>query len=410
MLSSDSVQRFKRVELDSTGEEIFVDRQTGNDTERSSLSTVSRYLEEIGKTPLLTREEEVGLGKKIQEGKRNFIHRAVEAAGLIKDNSYLLSLFERKGAAGRDLDNVERDLDRVREIADFLEAERNKLRQIKPEEARERVEQILEEIKKARSVYETNRKKMMEANLRLVVSFAKKYTGRGVPFSDLIQEGNIGLSRAVDKFDYKSGKRFSTYASWWIRQALSRAITDQSQSIRIPVHIAHLMRKLSRISRQLEQELGRQPSSEEIAEWADIPLQRIRETMEVGQATVSIDTLVGEDKDTPMIDFVSNSSIPPPVYKLTLDMLKEEVRGLLEEVIKDERESDILKLRFGLEKRENHSLREIGRKYGVSRERIRQIQERALSKLRVEAEKRGLRSYLELLDMLRTTLEKSYAD
>ncbi len=385
-------------------------RQTGNDTERSSLDTVSRYLEEIGKTSLLTREEEVALGKKIQEGKRNFIHRVVEAAGLIKNNSYLLSLFERKSGLEKDLDNVERDLDRVREIADFLEAQRKKLQQIKPEEAKERIEQSLGEIKEARSIYETNRKKMMEANLRLVVSFAKKYTRRGVSFSDLIQEGNIGLSRAVDKFDYRSGKRFSTYASWWIRQALSRAITDQSQSIRIPVHIAHLMRKLSRISRQLEQELGRQPSSEEIAEQADIPLQRIRETMEVGKATVSIDTLVGEDKDTPMIDFVSDTSIPPPVYKLTLDMLKEEVKGLLEEIIKDERESDILKLRFGLEKEEDHSLREIGGKYGVSRERIRQIQERALSKLRVEAEKRGLRSYLELLDMLRATLEKSYAD
>ena len=377
-----------------------------NDTEGSSLTTVSRYLEEIGKTPLLTREEEVAVGKKIQEGKQNFIRLAVEGAGLIKNNSFLLSLFERKGGLEKDLDNVERDLDRVREIADFLEAERKKLGQIKPEEDRDRVEQILEEIKKARSVYEANRKKMIEANLRLVVSFAKKYTGRGVSFSDLIQEGNIGLSRAVDKFDHKSGKRFSTYASWWIRQALSRAITDQSQSIRIPVHIAHLMRKLSRISRQLEQELGRQPSSEEIAERVDIPPERIRETMGVSQATVSIDTLVGEDKDTPMIDFFSNSTIPPPVYKLTLDMLKEEVSGLLGEVIKDERESDILKLRFGLEEKDNYSLREIGRKYGVSRERIRQIQERALGKLRVEAEKRGLRSYLELLDMLRTTLEK----
>ncbi len=260
-------------------------RQTGNDTEGSSSSTMSRYLEEIGKTPLLTREEEVALGKKIQEGKRNFIHRVVEAAGLIKNNSYLLSLFERKGGLEKDLDNVERDLDRVREIADFLEAERKKLQQIKLEEAKERVEHILGEIKKARSVYETNRKKMIEANLRLVVSFAKKYTRRGVPFSDLIPEGNIGLSRAVDKFDHRSGKRFSTYASWWIRQALSRAISDQSQSIRIPVHIAHLMRKLSKISRQLEQELGRQPSSQEIAEQADIPLKRIRETMEVGKDT-----------------------------------------------------------------------------------------------------------------------------
>ncbi len=394
----------------SFDEEILVDRQTGNDTEGFSLNPISRYLGEIGKTPLLTRKEEVMLGKRIQEGKRNFIHGVVETAGLIKNNSYLLSLFKKKGGLEKDLDNVEKGLNRAREIADFLEAERKKLQQIKPEETRERVEQILEEIKKARSVYETYRKKMMEANLRLVVSFAKKYTRRGIPFSDLIQEGNIGLSRAVDKFDHRSGRRFSTYASWWIRQALSRAITDQSQSIRIPVHIAHLMRKLSRISRQLEQELGREPSSEEIAERADMPLQRIRETMVVGQATVSIDTLVGEDKDTPMIDFISNPNIPPPVYKVTLDMLKEEVKGLLEEVIKDERESDILRLRFGLEKEENHSLREIGRKYGVSRERIRQIQERALSKLRVEAEKKGLKSYLELLDMLRTTLEKGYAD
>lgn len=382
----------------------------GNDTEGSSLSAIGRYLQEIGKTPLLTREQEVALGKKIQEGKQDFIRRAVEAAGLIKDNPYLLSVFKRKDGLEKDLDDVERDLDRVREIADFLESMGGQVDEIKPEEDRGRAEQILEEMKKARSVYEINRKKMMEANLRLVVSFAKKYTGRGVSFSDLIQEGNIGLSRAVDKFNHRSGRRFSTYASWWIRQALSRAITDQSQSIRIPVHIAHLMRRLSRTSRELEQELGRQPSAEEIAERVKMPAERIKQTMGVGQVTVSIDTLVGEDKDTPMIDFVSNTSIPPPVYKLTLNMLKEEVKGLLEEVIKDERESDILRLRFGLEERNNYSLREIGRKYGVSRERIRQIQERALGKLRVKAEKKGLRSYLELLDMLRATLEKSYAD
>ncbi|MCD6082642.1 sigma-70 family RNA polymerase sigma factor [Candidatus Aerophobetes bacterium] len=370
------------------------------------LNTVGEYLEKIGKTPLLSEEEERELAKKIKEGRENLTLCAIEASKIIKKNSELLSLYAKEGGSIKSLNEVKESLEKVREMVDFLERNEKKITRVKPEKDAKRLEEILKKIKRIRPDYEKNRKKMMEANLRLVVSFAKKYTGRGLSLLDLIQEGNIGLSRAVDKFDYRCKKRFSTYASWWIRQALSRAIIDQSQTIRVPTNIAHLLKKLGKISRQLEQELGREPTPEEIAERADLPPEKIRQTMGITQTTISFDTPVGEDKDTPMIDFIPNTSIPPPVYRFTLNLLREEVRDLLNKVVKDERELEILKLRFGLEEGRNYSLREIGKRYGVSRERIRQIQERALSRLRVPAEKRGLRSYLELLDALRANLQE----
>ncbi len=376
----------------------------------SSLSTIESYLEGIGKTPLLTKEEERKLAKRIKEGKQKLIQLMTEAADIINKNRELLSLFQKGGRLLKNFGDPDRNPDKVREMVDFLEHQLSKIDRIESDQDKKKIRQILKEAVKVKSACEADRKKMMEANLRLVVSFAKKYTGRGVSLSDLIQEGNIGLSRAVDKFDYKCGKRFSTYASWWIRQALSRTIADQSRTIRLPVHIAHLLRKLSRVSRQLEQKLKREPTPEEIAEQVDFPPEKIRQTLGISQTTVSIDKPIGEEKDSSIIEFISNTNIPPPIYKLAVDMLKEEVRKLLEKVVKDRRELGILKLRFDLEEKGDYSLREVGKKYGVSRERIRQIQERALKRLRAPAEERGLRGYLELLDSLRAEMQESYTE
>lgn len=376
----------------------------------SSLNTIGSYLEDIGKTPLLTKEEERELGKGIKEGKQKLIQIMREAADIINKNQELLALFQKGGKLIKNFGDLDRNLDKVREMVDFLEHELPKMEKIVSDRDKRKIKQILKEAVKVKSSCEADRKKMMEANLRLVVSFAKKYTGRGVSLSDLIQEGNIGLSRAVDKFDYECEKRFSTYASWWIRQALSRTIADQSRTIRLPVHIAYLLRRLSRVSRQLEQKLKREPTPEEIAEQVDFSPEKIRQMLGMSQTTVSIDKPMGEEKNSSMIEFVSNSSISPPVYKLAVDMLKEGVRELLEKVVRDPRELEILKLRFDLEEKGDYSLRQIGKKYGVSRERIRQIQERALKRLRAPAEERGLRGYLELLNSLRAEMQESYTE
>ena len=373
-----------------------------------SLSSIESYLEGIGRTPLLTKEEERKLAKRIKEGRQKLVQLMIEVADIIKKNRELLALFQKGGKLLKNFGYLDRNPDKVKEIVDLLEQKLLEIDRIESDQDKKKIKQILKEAVKVKSACEADRKKMMEANLRLVVSFAKRYTGRGVSLSDLIQEGNIGLSRAVDKFDYKCGKRFSTYASWWIRQALSRTIADQSRTIRLPVHIAYLLRKLSRVSRQLEQKLKREPTPEEIAEQIDFSPEKIRQTLGIHQTTVSIDKPMGEEKDSSMIEFVSNTNIPPPVYKLAVDMLKEEVRKLLEKVVRDPRELEILRLRFGLEEKGDFSLREIGKKYGVSRERIRQIQERALKRLRAPAEEKGLRGYLELLDSLRAEMQESY--
>lgn len=389
---------------DRTEETVHTEEQD------SSLSTIGSYLEGIGKTPLLTKEKERELAKRIKEGKQKLIQLMRGTADIINKNRELLVLFQKGGKLSKNFGDLDRNPDKVREMVDFLEHELPKMEKIASDRDKRKIKQILKEAVKVKSSCEADRKKMMEANLRLVVSFAKKYTGRGVSLSDLIQEGNIGLSRAVGKFDYKCEKRFSTYASWWIRQALSRTIADQSRTIRLPVHIAYLLRRLSRVSRQLEQKLKREPTPEEIAEQVDFSPEKIRQMLGISQTTVSIDKPMGEEKNSSMIEFVSNTSIPPPVYKLAVDMLKEGVRELLEKVVKDPRELDILKLRFDLEEKGDYSLRHIGKKYGVSRERIRQIQERALKRLRAPAEERGLRGYLELLNSLRAEMQESYTE
>lgn len=378
-----------------------------NNTRKTEIdSALSKYLKGIGKTPLLSAEEEKELAIKLKKKREELKQITLRLIQIIRNSSQLLDFFRKEGKTLKDMQQTEDNMDKLREVTEFIVKNREKIVQIGKDQG-EQIEKIIQKMEKIKETYEQYKKRMMEANLRLVVSFAKKYTGKGVSFSDLIQEGNIGLSRAVDKFDYETGKRFSTYASWWIRQSLSRAITDQAKAIRLPIHIAHLMKKLTTISRKLEQELSRQPTTEEIAEEAELSPDKIKQLLGLSQETISFDTPVGEEKDTPMIDFIANSTVPPPVYELTLEMLKQEVRELLDKVVKDKREFEILKLRFGLEG-ETLSLREIGKKYGVSRERIRQIQERALRRLRTPAEQKGLREYLELLDNLRAQLEETY--
>lgn len=375
-------------------------------SEEKISSSLSEYFKGISKTPLLSKEEERELAIKLKKGRERFIKLALNLIQIVRKDSNFLTFLHKEGRNEKSLEEVKDNIVKAGEFSDFMVKNKEKILQILKDNKQE-VGAIIEDMEKAKNAYSQYKKRMMEANLRLVVSFARKYTGKGVSFPDLIQEGNIGLSQAIDKFDYKIGKRFSTYASWWIRQALSRAITDQAKAIRLPVHIAHLIKKLTVISRKLEQRLKREPTPEEIAEEAKIPPEKIKQALGLSQEVISFETPVGEEKDTPMIDFIANSTIPPPVYEVTLDMLKKDVRELLEKVVKDPRELEILKLRFGLEGG-SYSLREIGKKFGVSRERIRQLEERALRRLRAPAEEKGLRGYLELLDFIRSQHKETY--
>jgi len=296
--------------------------------------SISLYLKEIGQVPLLTAEEEVRLAKKMERGRRA----------------------RRRLARG--------------EVTD---------------ENREPLEKLVEEGKAAQE-------HLVKANSRLVVSVAKKYIGRGVPFLDLIQEGNIGLIRAVNKFDYRRGYKFSTYATWWIRQAVTRAIADQGRTIRVPVHMYEQINKLTRTSRQLVQELGREPTIEEMAEELDIPLRKVERIMRVAQRPLSLETPVGEEEDSYLGDFIEDVETVAPVDAASRSLLREELDETLSSLTP--REVRILQLRFGLVDGYSYTLEEVGRKFGVTRERIRQIEAHALGRLRHPSRSRRLRDYL----------------
>jgi RNA polymerase primary sigma factor len=296
--------------------------------------SISLYLKEIGQVPLLTAEEEVRLAKRMEKGRR-----------------------------------VRRRLIRG-EVED---------------EDRERLEKVVEEGKAAQE-------HLVKANSRLVVSVAKKYIGRGVPFLDLIQEGNIGLIRAVNKFDYRRGYKFSTYATWWIRQAVTRAIADQGRTIRVPVHMYEQINKLTRTSRKLVQELGREPTIEEIAEELDVPLRKVERIMRVAQRPLSLETPVGEEEDSYLGDFIEDVETVAPVDAASRSLLRQELDETLSSLTP--REVRILQLRFGLVDGYSYTLEEVGRKFGVTRERIRQIEAQALGRLRHPSRSRRLRDYL----------------
>lgn len=344
------------VESDLDGDEVNLTEEDEVDMENIDLSVpdgvsiedpVRMYLKEIGKVPLLSADEEIEYAGKIEDG--------AAAAEKLKDIEKMLESAE--GEEKEALEKEKKELGYV--IADGDAA----------------------------------KQKLAEANLRLVVSIAKRYVGRGMLFLDLIQEGNLGLIKAVEKFDYRKGFKFSTYATWWIRQAITRAIADQARTIRIPVHMVETINKLIRVSRQLLQELGREPTPEEIAEQMNMPVERVREILKISQEPVSLETPIGEEEDSHLGDFIQDDNVPVPADAAAFTLLKEQLMEVLGTLT--EREQKVLRLRFGLDDGRARTLEEVGKEFNVTRERIRQIEAKALRKLRHPSRSRKLKDYLD---------------
>ena len=298
---------------------------------------VKMYLKEIGKVNLLTPEEELSLAKRMADG--------------------------------------ETAKEQIEEIGENID-----------EDSKKQIDLLIADGEKAK-------KSLAEANLRLVVSIAKRYVGRGMLFLDLIQEGNLGLIKAVDKFDYTKGYKFSTYATWWVRQAITRAIADQARTIRIPVHMVETINKLVRVSRQLVQELGREPTPEELAKELNMPVDKVREISKISQEPVSLETPIGEEEDSHLGDFIPDEDAPAPSEAASFVLLKEQLGAVLETL--SEREAKVLRLRFGLDDGRARTLEEVGKEFDVTRERIRQIEAKALRKLRHPSRSKKLKDFLD---------------
>ena len=338
---------------------------------------VRMYLKEIGKVPLLTAEEEIELAQKMEDG----VKAAEKVAELKK---------KLEGHSEEEKAELKKELE---ECSEEEKAELEKKLEECSEEEKAEIRKQIEELQEIADIGEDSKKKLAEANLRLVVSIAKRYVGRGMLFLDLIQEGNLGLIKAVEKFDYRKGYKFSTYATWWIRQAITRAIADQARTIRIPVHMVETINKLIRVSRQLLQELGREPTPEEIAEEMNMPVDRVREILKISQEPVSLETPIGEEEDSHLGDFIQDDNVPVPSDAAAFTLLKEQLVEVLGTLT--EREQKVLRLRFGLDDGRARTLEEVGKEFNVTRERIRQIEAKALRKLRHPSRSRKLKDYLD---------------
>ena len=344
--------------------EIVVEIAPVEDAPSPTADPVRMYLKTIGKVPLLTAEDEVMLAKKVEAG----LEAEEQMTRNIRPTTERLHDMLVKAALARDcarLESVERP---------------------SPELIRELLHRVEREGQLAR-------KRLIEANLRLVVSIAKRYVGRGMLFLDLIQEGNLGLIRAVEKFDYSKGYKFSTYATWWIRQAITRAIADQARTIRIPVHMVETINKLLRVQRQLMQDLNREPLPEEVAREMDITPEKVREIQKISQEPVSLETPIGEEDDSHLGDFIEDAEAIVPLDAASFILLQEQLDGVMESLT--DRERKVIELRFGIADGHLRTLEEVGKEFGVTRERIRQIESKTLSKLRHPSRAQKLRDYLE---------------